>query len=327
MYALRNKIGATYNGDYDFVTLFDTKSIIHKESTSFDTLFDAVRNSWSKKEFAKILMSGVDSHFETTKDFKFISKFHDSLKNELPSIYNTTERNTHKHSKQHNDQSNDKNVIQSQQSNYNYNRVFNIQSLSCTVFQYLDFNSFIKCHQINLQWLYDCYQPSSVAYLSLDTNDLFFDGESYANKNCGRGGNIQRTKTHPIFHNISRFKSISSLRVCPGGGKQFEQNAEYLSELNQFTKVSRLTVSYVENLLSPDSNTFSCVLANLIENNKDNLKCIRIRGNIQCLEKIESITHFPKLNTLHVSDLAFKNTAHACETVILDNCQLPSIVN
>ena len=69
MHLSRNKIGATYNRDYNFITLFDIKRAVCNESISLDTLFDAVRNSWSKKEFAKILLSGVDTHFEKTKRF------------------------------------------------------------------------------------------------------------------------------------------------------------------------------------------------------------------------------------------------------------------
>ena len=77
-------------------------------------------------------------------------------------------------------------------------KVFEVDSLHCKMFEYLDFNTMKRCSMVNLQWLYAAYDPRSYYY---------FDTKDHYSQN--RNGDCKRQS-----FSILRFRHAKVVKIC-----------------------------------------------------------------------------------------------------------------
>ena len=262
------------NHDYDFLVHFDVNSAIRSNRCSIDQVVELIKSSASEAQIREIIVDGIDSQFKKSNNFQIISNIHKHI-NQI--ILN----NNHKH--------NNKSTGESKSQATPTPKVFQIQSLICSIFGYLDFQSLLTCSRVNRQWLYDSYNPASLTHIA--TNHLY------------------KKSKHKCFYNLNRFKSVGSLKLN-GWDSEYD---DYFRNLEKFLNFSKLHFEIEEGYLSYSYNSESVIgiMPRLIENNKDKLQTLIIskrhgwsqreknKANLLQCEFLESF-FFPHLVTLRV---------------------------
>ena len=115
--------------NYNFLTRFETVSLIFNTSISPSTLAQVVTESLNDKIYRSIIYDGICEYYENTKDFSFIQNIHDKL-TVKQKCCNTKTQHIITHAENN------------KMSDYGF---FNVDDLICKTMQYFDFNSLISC--------------------------------------------------------------------------------------------------------------------------------------------------------------------------------------
>ena len=188
--------------------------------------------------------------------------------------------------------------------------VFEIQSLICSIFSYLDFESWLQCSQVNVQWLDDSNDATSLSHI--ETKDL-----CHANHGCCK-------------YNINKFKNVQSLKIT----HWHYQLDQYFQNLEKFLNISKLEFEANYNPQTLD------IATKIVENNKNKLKKLIIRNQLMLIhlrcQFLESL-FLPRLTELDVSGVnvqgfylnkqkqkrkAILLNSNNLQNVKLDNCGL-----
>ena len=159
-------------------------------------------------------------------------------------------------------------------------KVLNVEDLFHNVMQFLDFQSLLKCSQVNRQWLFDSYHPSSICYMN--TNDLWrgyckdYDGSCRQLKSNTLDAQITECLMRRGFLTVSRFKEITHLDVYPWPNTT-DKSMNNLLKLKKLENLKmclpHCTKTRLNNYLSQSSKN---TLINLIKNNCCTLKNLTI---------------------------------------------------
>ena len=305
------------NDDYNFLVHFAVNQAIRNKQNSLDEIFDAFKSHINQDDIREIFVDGLDTRFKKSNNFKIIQAIYhtfDSDENNILvntngkkiNINNDNKRNSFKQSA----------IAITPENRCPHLDVFRIQNLMCSIFSYLDFQSLLKCSHVNQNWLYDSYCPMSTAFIS--TKNMYKENRHNIKL---FNVNVRQLPTRPhdhydyhhptekvsyqCFHNINRFKNVSSLQISylPPNCKL----DRYFRNLEKFRNISKL---YLETDLDHDRQLE--ILSTVIENNKNKLKTLTIytisRQNISKCTFLQSIflSHLTTLRIIGMNVQALK---------------------
>ena len=240
--------------DFNFPIWLDVISFLSDDRYSNEDLCCTIASSITRKQFSNIIQAGLKSLFHQTRDFTLISKIQQALRNDLELIHTNDENLS-----QNQTQSNTKcNHIHSN-SNVNGNKsscikVFKIQSLTCNIFEYLQFTSLLKCRRVNKQWFYDSYHPASISHMSI--RDLF------------------RVLRMQHDNQILKFKHIQSITV-DSDNKKLLPIAPIAHVFENFVNIKHININMEH---GEPSRAVQRIAQNIIENNLNNIQQLRAIG-------------------------------------------------
>ena len=254
--------------DYDFLKYFEILQTIHSVENSIETLCNAITESLGDYGFRKLILDGIKYRLaKNKKDFSIVSSIHSQFckenlskkyiakrQDDVVAIEPIDDDNTWQVWNTINQ--NDK-IINSNNSNNNNNndnsgafRTFDIQSLKCSILSYLNLKTFLDCHRVSRQWLYDSHQNQSI--FRIDFDDL-----------------AQYWSISKIVRRMNRFKHISQLEI------------EYSNKYEKFFNNRRIFSHYhnVKKLVVKGSGYGNnAAVCNLINNNCNHLQTITLNG-------------------------------------------------
>ena len=246
------------NSRYNLLHHVEVNHAIKNPNNSIDDIFDVLKSTISEKQIRQIIYHWINSQFKESNNFQILSKFHQKLKeNQLATI-------------QMNNNNNNSNNNRKNKKTGHARKVFEIQSLLCTIFSYLDLQSWVECSQVNLQWLFDSHHPTSLTHI--DTNDLCSDikdgnanifGIGFVNTsnfNC----NIN-DKELIMKHNINKLTHTQSLKVSCWP----RQCDQYFKNLKKFLNISKLELDTNER---ENVAMLMNTIKTIAKNNKDKIK-------------------------------------------------------
>ena len=266
------------NKEYDFLVHFElSKAIRNKDAPLYD-IIDALKSATNEEQIREIIVDGINFQFQQTNNFQMISNTHQQL-------------NSNHYPKQKNNKispSTSTNAPKQLRTNSSTN-VFQIQSLICSIFGYLDFKSLLTCSRVNKQWMYDSYHPSSLSHIN--TNQLY--------KICRSQNGTSSIVTYKSFYNINRFKKVESIKV----DAWCDQLDEYFGNLKKFLNISKFIFDFGGSM-STRSKHCTTIMNKMIKNNKETLTSIIIRSRGQGKSQVLRSVFLPRLELLRLSEVA-----------------------
>ena len=247
-----------FNEDYRFLTLFELLQNVKSKENSCENLTESIQTVTSDDEFRDIIWFGIKEYFNKTNNFKVISNIHKHFKKEKFSRNTAIKVN-----------SNINTVDVSGSKSSNIDKVFDIQSLPCSILSFLDLKSFVNCNRLNKQWLYDSYCKISI--YSLNCNEKIFGDRMY---------------------NLSRFKHVLSLTVT----QSLHSHIDHFASLKYFTNIAQLDIKCVDKR----ETIFATVINGLIKNNCGRLQTLVIRFPDDTIIEVIKSSKFAKLIKLDV---------------------------
>ena len=330
------------NDEYSFLIHFDVNQAIRNKKNCIDEIFDTFKSAISHDVIREIFVNGLHTQFKKSNDFNIIQAiyqtFDSNANNVSLNIQQKSKANNYKNDKEGRNSISTQSATTAAKDNrtgIRHLQVFKIQNLICSIFSYLDFESILKCSRVNKQWMYDSYCPMSIAFIS--TKNMYKENTKAVKvkKVSRRHGNSYKENVfYQCFHNINRFKNVSSLQIS-----KWHDNRKldrYFRNFEKFRNVSKLSIEMNFDIELE-------ILLSIIKNNKNKLKemtintisrqivskctflesiflpylvVLRLSGMYVQALKLQSTMDPEKLDGF--SDIHFSKLEH----LIIDNCHL-----
>ena len=279
-------------GDEWFLPFFDLRHTLKHPSLAKEQICTVLSQSLTKDEIQSIIVSGIKQYCNDTRNGHVINKLNRGfVKNELsyqhldilqkkqqfeaeeklsqqlttkPQKWSFIAANTITKREQ---------MIQQGTFDYYFNQVFNIESVACNIFSYLNLLSVIECGLVNICWMHYSYKPTSTAYI--DTNEIGCDQLFWCKKRCTWIKKIiLRAQSR---HYYSKFKEFAMLALC-------ENKIEEMVIVESGKEYCYLDEELICDIIVKNTNS----LKKLIVNRHGKSNC-QIMDTI-CLLKFENLT-------------------------------------
>ena len=256
--------------NYNFLEIFQSLRFIKDESIP-RSIIQRSLESLSSDQFRSIISLGVAAHFSKTKDFDVISTLHGNLKQDA-SI----------------NVARDNNNTDGRNANINTIKVFSIEDLVCNIFQYLNLKSLIQCRNVNVNWLYCSYNPSSIYRLNISelckNVRIETDRRRYRERELReyqlRASSYKHSHgTWQYFYhgcNILDYKNVSRIKL-----REWDKTVHYyFQHLAKFNNIREIEID--SHYLSQRTKEFHYqdTVSSMIKNNANKIEAIKIREHV-----------------------------------------------
>ena len=297
------------NNSYTFLQEFELTKLLHDKSVSKQSIQDVIDTSINNHEFRSIIELGIKQYCKINKESEMMSNILKSFHSKniicTPKLLtNNLETNPTNISSEISNLNNDFHYCHSS---------LKIQTIICKIFEYLDFQSLIKCSKVNSSFLFDSYQPLSI--YSLNTENLYSitwkNKSSFRSERNGFGwvsvsDHFKEATKVLLCKNILRFRNVSSIiiRTWPPFLNQ------YLEPLGLWSKITQICIhhdNYSNMILSIENSNYSDIFCKIIDNNYQQLKKLKLYWYCNKENKLSTcaLSIIDKLNTLTFNNLKY----------------------
>lgn len=238
-----------------FLKWFEIHRLLANVDVDIKKIFIKLQNTLTTKQLKTILSFGIRQCYTDLST-------HDTTIHDIHHALNSIEISTKPNANTSIPISSNNNRYDSTSS---MKKVFEVDSLHCKMFEYLDFDSIKICSMINLQWLYISYDPRSCYYFNIR------DHYSSNTKGSWRCAN----------YNILRFRNAKIVNLR--NWKHSSKLLQLFCNLKYFNKIHEIIIDRPhlhEDI--PINPSFSFLIGQIIKNNLNS-------NNISCNSTLETI--------------------------------------
>ena len=296
--------------NFDFLAVFSTLRWIANKTIPISEIVAVLQSSINDDQFRDVIQRGIVSYYTRHNSTKIVESIYNQLT--IP----TTCNNDKKESSADDDNNN---INVESISSSACDKALSVQSIVCKVFSYMNVKSLCNCSKVNIQWLYDSYQPCSIYHINIDT----ILNRKRTRRPYVLGFSTVASST-PFDVDLTRFRHVESIRIDETLNRLIEpinrldsgQESVYSNYVRSLTRVKKLSIPNFLISVYPRPSVIDSTLQFLFQN-MNHLESIEIvRGNKsgtrflqetpQVLAQLSRSHHVCKFN--HFSLTASTNT-------------------